>query len=318
MLPLVLLMYAACPGPETDDTGPPVPPALGDLVDPDAYAARLSALAALAKANGDRLAGSVGEGEARDWAKGQLEELGWTVGEQKVSPSFNLVATSPFGTPEEIVAVGAHLDTVEGAPGMNDNGTGVAAVLGLAEALSLREGTPLRQVRLVLFTAEEDMAHGSSQYMFSLSDSEAGAYRAYLNLDMIGSPNGVPFLMDTDGSDSPLSVTELNADAQVIEDLLAEGMEVQGRAWAMAPFVYNSDHYWFAWVGIPTGVVQAGAFGLKTEEEAETFGGTAGEPYDACFHTPCDTLDNVDVDLALALTRAQAFALDALVDGEAL
>jgi len=55
--------------------------------------------------------------------------------------------------PDEIVVVGAHYDSVVGCPGANDNGTGVAAVLELARALS---GRPLaRTVRFVAFVNEE-------------------------------------------------------------------------------------------------------------------------------------------------------------------
>jgi hypothetical protein len=55
--------------------------------------------------------------------------------------------------PEEIVVVGAHYDSVVGAPGGNDNGSGVAAVLELATAA--RDRAPERSWRFVLFVNEE-------------------------------------------------------------------------------------------------------------------------------------------------------------------
>jgi len=55
--------------------------------------------------------------------------------------------------PQELVVVGAHYDSVRGAPGANDNGSGVAAVLELARAF--RGWQPARTWRLVLFVNEE-------------------------------------------------------------------------------------------------------------------------------------------------------------------
>ncbi len=55
--------------------------------------------------------------------------------------------------PDEIVVVGAHYDTVAGSPGANDNGTGVAAALCLADAFAGRG--PDRTVRFVFFANEE-------------------------------------------------------------------------------------------------------------------------------------------------------------------
>ena len=45
--------------------------------------------------------------------------------------------------------------------------------------------------------------------------------------------------------------------------------------------------------GIPAGGLFTGAEGVKTAEEAALFGGTAGEPYDPCYHAECDDLGNI-------------------------
>jgi hypothetical protein len=54
---------------------------------------------------------------------------------------------------DEIIVVGAHYDSVRGAPGANDNGSGVAAVLELAR--TLRGWKPMRTWRFALFVNEE-------------------------------------------------------------------------------------------------------------------------------------------------------------------
>lgn len=63
----------------------------------------------------------------------------------------NLEVELPGGP--EIVIVGAHYDSVIGAPGANDNGTGVAATLALARALS--GSKPKKTLRFVGFVNEE-------------------------------------------------------------------------------------------------------------------------------------------------------------------
>jgi hypothetical protein len=71
-----------------------------------------------------------------------------------VAPVRNLLTEVRGGSrPDEIVVVGAHYDSVRGAPGANDNGSGVAAVLELAHAF--RDWRPARTWRLVLFVNEE-------------------------------------------------------------------------------------------------------------------------------------------------------------------
>jgi hypothetical protein len=74
--------------------------------------------------------------------------------ESAVAPVRNLVVEIAGGARAgEIVVVGAHYDSVAGAPGANDNGSGVAAVLELARAL--RGWQPARTWRLVAFVNEE-------------------------------------------------------------------------------------------------------------------------------------------------------------------
>lgn len=55
--------------------------------------------------------------------------------------------------PESIIVIGAHYDSVQGCPGANDNGTGVAALLAAAEAFA--QLSPRKTLRLVAFVNEE-------------------------------------------------------------------------------------------------------------------------------------------------------------------
>ena len=120
-----------------------------------------------------KLAGEIGERNmsrypellaAADYIEGELTKAGWKVtrdgyevGNKKC---YNLVAELP-GISPEIVLVGAHYDSVLGAPGANDNGSGVAALLALARRLG---GQPNEQtLRLVAFVNEEPGHFQSAQ-----------------------------------------------------------------------------------------------------------------------------------------------------------
>jgi Zn-dependent M28 family amino/carboxypeptidase len=68
--------------------------------------------------------------------------------------SANLIIEIPGTvTPDEIVLVGAHYDSVQGSPGANDNGSGVASLLEIARLLAGLKSA--RTIRLVAFTNEE-------------------------------------------------------------------------------------------------------------------------------------------------------------------
>lgn len=87
-----------------------------------------------------------------------FEDLGYSVATQRIprdkTEVRNIEVELPGGArAEEIVIVGAHYDSVIGAVGANDNGSGVAAVIELARLL--RESKPARTVRFVAFVDEE-------------------------------------------------------------------------------------------------------------------------------------------------------------------
>ena len=58
----------------------------------------------------------------------------------------------------------------------------------------------------------------------------------------------------------------------------------------------RSDYVGFQKLGIPVGGVKTGAEKKKTEEEAKLYGGKAGEPYDKCYHSKCDRVENLAMD----------------------
>lgn len=74
------------------------------------------------------------------------------------------------GDTAEIIVVGAHYDSFDDSPGANDNATGVASVLALAERFI--DARPSRTLRFVLF-ADEEPPYFQSEEMGSLTYARA-------------------------------------------------------------------------------------------------------------------------------------------------
>jgi carboxypeptidase Q len=84
--------------------------------------------------------------------------------------------------PDEVVLLGAHLDSWDLGTGTTDNGAGAIAVLEAARILAAAHIRPARTIRFVLFTGEEEGLLGSAAYA-SEHDDELEKYQAVLVLD---------------------------------------------------------------------------------------------------------------------------------------
>jgi Zn-dependent M28 family amino/carboxypeptidase len=191
--------------------------------------------------------------------------------------STNVVAETA-GPRGRVVMAGAHVDSVPAGPGINDDGSGVAALLEVARALGGR--APGDRIRLGFWGAEEPGLFGSTRYVNGLTPTARGRIAAYLNLDMIGSPN-------------PKRAVYTGADAAIerlLRSLIGPSADREDQSLA------RSDHVPFRDAGIPIG-------GLFT--------GTP-EPWDPCYHRACDTVSNVNAKVLLELTRVTAAALTRL------
>jgi hypothetical protein len=207
-------------------------------------------------------------------------------------PTSNVIAETPEGDPDNVIVVGAHLDSVGPGPGINDNGSGSATILEIAE--QIRKVKPRNKVRFIWFGAEEHGLLGSEAYVDSLPQSERDKIAAMLNFDMVGSPNFVRFVYDGDLSDSEPPEGGAPPASAEIEDIFLDYFESQGLATEPTAFDGRSDYGPFIFAGIPAGGLFTGAEGIKTAEEAAVYGGTAGEPYDPCYHLGCDDTGNLN------------------------
>jgi hypothetical protein len=177
---------------------------------------------------------------------------------------------------DRVVMAGAHLDSVVAGPGLNDDGSGVAAVLEVAEQLAPRppEGAA---VRVGFWAAEEIGLVGSRRYVSRLTSPGRRRIAAYVNLDMVGSPKGELAVYEGEGKGRAIEAT--------LRDGLPDGAPGEELGGA-------SDHASFARAGIPVGGLFTGL--------------------DKCYHRACDTIANVDAALAARAARVTAGALSSL------
>ena len=220
-----------------------------------------------------------------------------------IATTYNVLAESKDGDPDNVVMVGAHLDSVNAGPGIQDNGSGSAAILETAKQMA--KVKPRNKVRFALWGAEESNLVGSTYYVNNLGAADRAKIALYLNFDMIGSPNYVFFVYDGDDSDA-VGAGPGPAGSAAIEKTFEGFYTKRGLPFKGTDFSGRSDYGPFIANGIPAGGLFTGAEVVKTAEEAAIWGGTAGQPFDPCYHQACDTFANVDL-----------FALDVNADAVA-
>lgn len=226
--------------------------------------------------------------------------------ERSETTSYNVLAETADGDRNNAVMAGAHLDSTNRGPGIQDNGSGSAAIL--ETALGMARVKPRNKVRFAWWGAEEAGLIGSTYYVDNLSEEEREQITLYLNFDMIGSPNHVFFIYDGDDSDG-VGAGPGPAGSEQIEQLFELYYTTRGEAFKGTDFSGRSDYGPFIAVGIPSGGIFTGAEDIKTAEEAAAWGGTAGEQYDPCYHLACDTFDNINLEALDINADAVAFAV---------
>jgi aminopeptidase YwaD len=192
--------------------------------------------------------------------------------------TWNIIGTKRGARdPDRVLVVGAHRDTVEGAPGANDNTSGVAVALEVAEVLrSVKLGAT---VRFVFFGAEEEGLFGSDYYVKHMGP---GHVIGMVNLDMEGVGERLQ-LSTYQGSDSLVTLA----------GRLAEQLGIRAQVAKSS----GSDHVNFERVGVPV------VFLFR--------------PDDPEFDTPRDTVDRVDPRLLEVSGRlATAIVLTVAGDGQ--
>ena len=211
--------------------------------------------------------------------------------------AVNVIADTPVGRDDFIVVVGGHLDSVPAGPGIQDNGSGSAAILEIALQMAQLGIEPHNKVRFAFWGAEEFGLLGSRHYVENLSRDERAQIALNLNFDMIASPNYGRFVYD--GDHSAFSAASIGGDpapdgSAVIEQVFHNYFASQDMALTEIPLDGRSDYGPFIRAGIPAGGLFSGAEEAKGMADVSLYGGQEGDSYDVCYHMPCDTLDNIN------------------------
>ncbi|KAI0380925.1 hypothetical protein F5Y04DRAFT_289164 [Hypomontagnella monticulosa] len=194
----------------------------------------------------------------------------------EVSTDYERIDRLECGNEDNTLLVGTHTDSVASSAGINDNASGIASLLEIATQLA-RFGTNSR-VKFAFWTAGEPGLIGSKHWMDTIYKQELQKIRLYLDVNMLGSPNGA---------------------LKMYDEVQVEKTQLSNRS-DYAPFF---EH------GIPFAGLFSGADGLKTQHEVDLFGGTAGLPYDGYYHQPEDDTDNINMTTLFLNTKALAYAV---------
>ncbi|KAH6952598.1 hypothetical protein DER45DRAFT_573674 [Fusarium avenaceum] len=222
------------------------------------------------------------------WAKrlqdGEKLEINLTIDVSvEKRETWQIIADTKEGDADNIVMLGAHLDSIQEGPGINDNGSGVAALLSIAQSIKKYKNFK-NKLRFAFWGAEESGMIGSTYYVSNLSNEEAGKIRFYYNYDMIASPK-------------PYYIVYADSDAHKAgAKFLYEYLKKEGYPAEYTPFGASSDYVGFLALGIPSSGIFTGA----------------GAPQDACYHTACDDIKNINKEAFLVNAKAAGYAAASL------
>jgi Zn-dependent M28 family amino/carboxypeptidase len=210
---------------------------------------------------------------------------------RQILPTANVLAEKTGVNNNNVVMAGAHLDSVLAGPGINDNGSGSASILEVAEQIAHVDLQ--NTIRFAWWGAEESGLVGSTNYVNGLSQAEKDRIALYLNFDMVGSPNYIFMTQDADQSSfTPPAGVNVPDGSIEIEDLFESFYTLRGEPYDDAAFDGRSDYQAFINNNIPAGGLFTGAEVQKTAEQQSIWGGTVGAQFDPCYHAACDTFAN--------------------------
>ncbi|SEF18476.1 M28 family peptidase [Jiangella alba] len=233
-----------------------------------------------------------------------------------IRTTYNVLAETRKGNPDNVVMAGAHLDSVQDGPGINDNGSGSAALL--ETAIQINRQNLKNQVRFAWWGAEESGLLGSNFYVPDLTQEERDRIALYLNFDMVASPNYMFGIYDGDNSSGTAPDGFIPEGSAQIEDVFEKIYTRRNQPFNDSEFSGRSDYGAFIEADIPAGGLFTGAEGAKSEEQAELYGGLANVPYDPCYHGFCDNLTGDGQDDAIYDALSAEYDLVGNVNTEAL
>ncbi|CAF2398365.1 unnamed protein product [Rotaria sp. Silwood2] len=260
--------------------------------------------------------------------------LSYAIGQELVNAA-NLSNVSIWldvqhGNINETIIVGGHSDSVPAGPGINDNGSGTAAILVLATNLArlYQSGNYTKyryRVRFCWWAAEEIGLVGAihhvqqAQSPFASSDCRLQDYLINLNYDMLGSPNYMLGIYNGSSAKPDTPSQAINGSIRITE-VFRNWFNGKNLPWDYTDFSGRSDYGPFLAAGVVAGGLFSGADETKTSEQRTRYeeklgqgqGGLVGAILDPCYHRACDTTDNINQLGYEKMVQAAAYMLEFL------
>ena len=229
---------------------------------------------------------------------------------------YNLIADAPFGDPDHVVVVDAHLDSIYGA-GILDNASGSATILEIA--LKLAHTHSVNQMRYIWFGGEEINLLGSKYYTRALAPNELGKIVFDLDADVTATPNYDILVADPtyapNAAKFPANVVRQSAvgNAALLDYFANLGIPAQSARFGNQGTDSNS----FALAGVPNSGILTQQDCCKAKWEVAIWGGYRGN-YEGdipsfnggCVDNPhrwCDNLAN-NINMTIMETVSKGFA----------
>lgn len=271
----------------------------------------------IADNNGNnRAVGSPGGIASKNYIVNVLQSLGLEPVVQEFKNSngkkgYNIIVEIK-GKTNFVTMLGAHYDSVESGPGINDNATGTAVVLEIISKIVKEKTIPNHTLRFAFWDSEEHGVEGSKYYVDQLKKEDLSILKNYLNVDMVGTTNPNILITDGDGTswesfkDKLLQNSETEDEkkyalgllesmktgfpvqvkgAEKLEKIFSDYLTVNNIAFEEDYTLSNSTDV-FPFLGkVPTF-----GFIMMNEQQLES-----GENlYAPCYHQACDDIKNVD------------------------
>ncbi|HEX5740924.1 MAG TPA: M28 family peptidase [Pilimelia sp.] len=285
------------------EPGAPGTPGAGSAdiptVDVSKVKAHLQAFQTFADQNGGtRRSGRPGYTASLNYVAEKLRAAGYSVAIQECTSGCtggsNLIADWPGGDENQVLMLGAHLDSVSAGPGINDNGSGSATILETALTVAEKKPQLAKHLRFGWWADEEQGLNGSRFYVNQLGSNKS-KIKAYLNFDMVGSVNGGYFINNIN-TEAARALKAYYDSKNIPTEENTEGAN-------------RSDDASFTRGGIPASGVAAGASATLTPGQAQKWGKKANQPRDPCYHRACDTMRNIDDTILGHAANAQITAV---------
>ncbi|KAF8711955.1 PA domain, partial [Rhizoctonia solani] len=221
--------------------------------------------------------------------------------------SDNIIAQTPWGDQNNVIHIGANLDSSTASPGVNDNGSGSAAIAELL--VQLAKFKPSKNaVRFSWWTNGKTGSIGSEHYVKSLSKAEKKKTALYIDVNTIASPNYIYGIYDGCNASEYNTVTPPPG-SSALQKLFQEDFESKALPWTNFAFNTSSDYNAFLKAGIPVGGLSTGTTSFKSEVQVAKFGGQFDVVFDKCFERACDNIDNLSKDALLVNARSIAHVI---------